>query len=174
MRKRPAVLLGAVLPAIASAAVACGSGSGAGSSAAFDPKTCQGGTLTVLNQSGLTEFDPARLYTSGGGALPTLVYRTLATRQRAPGEAGTKPVPDLATDLGKPSDDAKTWTYTLKDGLKFDDGTPITSKDVKYKGPYKGGGFVELAGTDAIFESPQHPYTRRLLDAVPTLAPLTA
>ncbi len=40
--------------------------------------------------------------------------------------------PDLATDLGKSSDGGKTWTYTLQEGLKFEDGSPITSKDVAY------------------------------------------
>ncbi|RAY17101.1 ABC transporter ATP-binding protein [Actinomadura craniellae] len=33
------------------------------------------------------------------------------------------------------------------------------------------GKIVELAGTDALFESPEHPYTRELLAAVPTLDP---
>ncbi|MFI0444093.1 ABC transporter substrate-binding protein [Actinomadura sp. 6N118] len=133
MRLRPTLLLGAALLTLVTTVAACGgSDSGGSSSAAFDPKNCQGGTLTVLNESGLAKFDPATLYTSGGGALPSLVYRTLTTRKRVAGEAGTTPVPDLATDLGTPSDDAKTWKYTLKDGLKFDDGTPIGSKDVKY------------------------------------------
>ncbi|GII52593.1 ABC transporter substrate-binding protein [Planotetraspora thailandica] len=102
------------------------------STAAFDPATCQGGTLRVLNQGDLTHYDPARLYTSGGGKIPTLLFRTLTTRNRVPGPDSTKVVPDLATDVGTPSDDAKTWTYHLKDGLKFEDGTPITSADIKY------------------------------------------
>jgi peptide/nickel transport system substrate-binding protein len=174
MRLRPPVLLAAAALAITSAAAACGGDSGSGGSSAFDPADCRGGTLTVLNQGGLDEFDPARLYTSGGGALPTLVYRTLTTRQRVAGEAGTRPVPDLATDLGTPSDNARTWTFTLKDGLKFDDGTPITAADVKYgiersfspdlpggapylhdwliggtgyKGPYDGGGDLKSIET---------------------------
>ncbi len=109
-----------------------GGGDSTASNAAFDPATCQGGTLTVLNQGGITHLDPARLYTSGGGNLPSLLFRTLTTRNRQPGEAGTKPAPDLATDLGTPSDGAKTWTYHLRDGLLFEDGTPITSADVKY------------------------------------------
>lgn len=109
-----------------------GSGDTTASNAAFDPATCQGGTLTVLNQGGITHLDPARLYTSGGGNIPSLLFRTLTTRNRQPGEAGTKAAPDLATDLGTPSDGAKTWTYHLRDGIQFEDGTPITSADVKY------------------------------------------
>ena len=41
-------------------------------------------------------------------------------------------MPDLATSLGKVSDNGLTWTYQLKPNLKFEDGTTVTSKDVKY------------------------------------------
>ncbi|BFU44008.1 ABC transporter substrate-binding protein [Krasilnikovia sp. MM14-A1004] len=109
-----------------------GGGDGGTTSAPFDPATCQGGTLTVLNQGGITHLDPARLYTSGGGNIPSLLFRTLTTRNRLPGEAGTTPAPDLATDLGTPSDGARTWTYHLRDDIVFEDGTPITAADVKY------------------------------------------
>ena len=43
-----------------------------------------------------------------------------------------KPAPDLATDLGTPSNGARTWTYHLRDDVFFEDGTPITAADVKY------------------------------------------
>jgi peptide/nickel transport system substrate-binding protein len=109
-----------------------GGGDTTTTSAGFDPATCQGGTLTVLNQGGITHLDPARLYTSGGGNIPSLLFRTLTTRNRQAGEAGTKPAPDLATDLGTPSNGARTWTYHLRDGIFFEDGTPITAADVKY------------------------------------------
>jgi peptide/nickel transport system substrate-binding protein len=126
-RSLPIVIVSALL------LTACeGNGGGEVSSAAFDPKTCQGGTLAVLNQGGLNRLDPARLYTSGGGNIPSLLFRTLTTRNRLQGEAGTKPAPDLATDLGTPSDGAKTWTYKLRDDIFFEDGTPITSADIKY------------------------------------------
>ncbi|AZM55388.1 ABC transporter substrate-binding protein [Streptomyces sp. WAC 01529] len=95
-------------------------------------KSAKGGTLTVLNRDPHTDFDPARLYTSGGGNVPSLVFRTLTTRNREDGAKGAEVVPDLATDLGKPSKNATVWTYTLKKGLKYEDGTPITSADVKY------------------------------------------
>ncbi|MFI5494131.1 ABC transporter substrate-binding protein [Actinoplanes sp. NPDC051859] len=131
MRRHLPLALAATL--LAGGLTACGNGGGGGSStAAFDPATCQGGTLAVLNQGGITHLDPARLYTSGGGNIPSLLFRTLTTRNRQPGDAGTKPAPDLATDLGTPSDGARTWTYRLRDDIFFEDGTPITAADVKY------------------------------------------
>ncbi|MCP2258345.1 peptide/nickel transport system substrate-binding protein [Streptoalloteichus tenebrarius] len=129
MRRK--IVLFAVAAVAGSVSVACGGGA-TSAAGAFDPATCQGGTLTVLNQRDESHLDPARLYTSGGGNIPSLLFRTLTTRTRAGGQEGTKVAPDLATNTGEPSDDAKTWTYHLRDGLKFDDGTPITAQDVKY------------------------------------------
>ncbi|MEU2826074.1 ABC transporter substrate-binding protein [Streptomyces bacillaris] len=119
---------------LAAGAAACGpedsKGGDSGSGAEGTPQ--KGGTLTVLNRSPQQDFDPARLYTSGGGNVPSLVFRTLTTRNREDGAEGAKVVPDLATDLGRPSEDATVWTYTLKEGLKYEDGTAITSADIKY------------------------------------------
>ncbi|UFQ17899.1 MULTISPECIES: ABC transporter substrate-binding protein [Streptomyces] len=118
---------------LASGAAACAGpkGNGAGSGG-DDGEPVKGGTLTVLNRDPQTDFDPARLYTSGGGNIPSLVFRTLTTRNREDGAKGAEVVPDLATDLGRPSKNATVWTYTLKKGLKYEDGSPITSTDVKY------------------------------------------
>lgn len=142
---------------------------------AFDAKNCQGGTLYILNQSDPTahHLDPARIYTSGGGAVPSLIFRTLTTRHRVPGEAGDQVVPDLATDTGKPSDDAKTWTYHLKDGLKFDDGTPITAKDIKWGversfAPELPGGIPYLRDWLVGGEDYKGPYKGKELDSIQT------
>ncbi|MEU6401349.1 ABC transporter substrate-binding protein [Streptomyces sp. NPDC046985] len=117
---------------VAAGAVACGPKDSGAQGAGGDSKPRKGGVLSVLNAQPQQDFDPARLYTSGGGNIPSLVFRTLTTRHRANGAAGAKVVPDLATDTGRPNKDATVWTYTLKKGLKFEDGTPITSADVKY------------------------------------------
>ncbi|WP_369249034.1 ABC transporter substrate-binding protein [Streptomyces sp. R41] len=117
---------------VAAGAAACGPKDNDAKSSGGDAKPQKGGTLTVLNANPQEDFDPARLYTSGGGNVPSLVFRTLTTRNRESGAAGAEVVPDLATDTGRPSKNATVWTYTLKKGLKYEDGTPITSADIKY------------------------------------------
>ncbi|MET9895577.1 ABC transporter substrate-binding protein [Streptomyces sp. NPDC006465] len=117
---------------VAAGAAACGPEDNDAKSSGGDSRPHKGGTLTVLNSNPQSDFDPARLYTSGGGNVPSLVFRTLTTRNREDGAAGAEVVPDLATDTGRPSKNATVWTYTLKKGLKFEDGTPITSADIKY------------------------------------------
>ena len=118
--------------AVAAGAVACGPEDSDAKAGGADAQPHKGGTLTVLNSDPQQDFDPARLYTSGGGNVPSLVFRTLTTRNREDGSAGAKVVPDLATDTGTPSENATVWTYTLKKGLKYEDGTAITSADIKY------------------------------------------
>ncbi|MFI9274260.1 ABC transporter substrate-binding protein [Kitasatospora sp. NPDC052896] len=134
MSMRRVVAAAAGFVALVGLATACGHGGGAGASdTAFDAATCQGGTLTVLAQNGQGKFDPAELYTSGGGKVPTLVFRTLTTRDHTTGgPESARVVPDLATDTGEPSQDATVWTYHLRPGLKYEDGTPITTQDIKY------------------------------------------
>ncbi|MFF7978367.1 ABC transporter substrate-binding protein [Streptomyces sp. NPDC007901] len=117
---------------VAAGAAACGPKDNDANGSSGDSAPHKGGTLSVLNSDPQSDFDPARLYTSGGGNVPSLVFRTLTTRNRANGAAGTKVVPDLATDTGRPSKNATVWTYTLKKGLKYEDGTAITSADIKY------------------------------------------
>ena len=126
-RRLIAVAVSAVL---AGGAAACGPKDDDAGPADATPH--QGGTLYVLNQNPQDNFDPARLYTSGGGNVPGLVFRTLTTRNRANGAAGTKVVPDLATNTGEPSKNATVWTYRLKGGLKYEDGSAVTSYDIKY------------------------------------------
>ncbi|MEU5253829.1 ABC transporter substrate-binding protein [Streptomyces longwoodensis] len=117
---------------LAAGAAACGPEDNDAKGSGGDSTPHKGGTLTVLNSEPQTDFDPARLYTSGGGNVPSLVFRTLTTRNRESGAAGAKVVPDLATDTGRPNKEATVWTYTLKEGLTYEDGTAITSADIKY------------------------------------------
>ncbi|GAA1218725.1 ABC transporter substrate-binding protein [Kitasatospora nipponensis] len=93
----------------------------------------RGGTLHILSNQDFSQLDPTRNWVEPemDFGLRTL-YRTLTTFKAAPGATGLEIVPDLATDLGTPSDGAKTWTFHLKDGLKYEDGSPIVADDIKY------------------------------------------
>jgi peptide/nickel transport system substrate-binding protein len=122
----------AVATAVALATAGCGANdpgtaqSSSGATAAVE----KGGTLTILASSTEINWDPAK---SQGLATTSLglVERRLTTWAVQPGKPATV-VPDLATSTGAVSDGGATWTYTLKDGIEFEDGTPITSADVKY------------------------------------------
>ncbi len=142
-RKRASV---ALVAAAMLAASACGSSAGdskkGGSGPALDnkaldsvvaPSDQKGGTLkTALGGAWGDSFDPGDTYYGYSWDFGRNYWRTLVTPKAAPGKAGQELVPDLATDLGKSSEGGKTWTYTLQKGLKFEDGSPITSKDIAY------------------------------------------
>ena len=113
-----------------------GGSSGAGQNAAvgkvFQPSTAKGGTLRYGLAGDWDSLDPGDTYYGYSFNFVRNYGRTLVVFKSAPGAEGTKLVPDLAETLGVPTDNAKTWTYKLRDGLKYEDGTPITSADIKY------------------------------------------
>lgn len=98
----------------------------------FAASNTKGGTLRMANAGDWDSLDPADMYYGYALDFVRLYGRALVMFASAPGDPGTKLVPDLAESLGTPSDGAKTWTYKLRQGVKFEDGTPVTSKDVKY------------------------------------------
>ncbi|MFD7589216.1 ABC transporter substrate-binding protein [Kitasatospora sp. NPDC059811] len=117
----------------ADAAAGSTKGPGAESGSIVGGTPVKGGTLTVLSNQDFAHLDPVRNWTMPNMDFGIrLLYRTLVTFKAEPGAAGSELVPDLATDLGRSSDGGKTWTFTLKDGVKYEDGTPIKSADVKY------------------------------------------
>ncbi|MCX4746661.1 ABC transporter substrate-binding protein [Kitasatospora sp. NBC_01287] len=92
----------------------------------------KGGTVTYEMKGTPDSLDPGNTYYAYIWNFSRLYSRALTTFQPGPGSAGDKLVPDLATGLGQVSDNGLTWTYHIRAGLKYDDGTPITTKDVKY------------------------------------------
>ena len=119
MRTTPPLI--AVLAAAALALTACSSG---GSAAKQDT------TLTLLAPSSTFLIDPASSQNLATTSL-SLLDRRLTTWDVKKGQ-DAKVVPDLATTTGTASDGGRTWTYTLKSGLKFSDGSAITSESIKY------------------------------------------
>ncbi len=92
----------------------------------------KGGTLQLWSSQDADSWDPAIGYYAFVWDLNRLYTRTLVNYPAKPGDDGLKLVPDLATDMPKITDDGKTYTFKLRSGIKFDDGTPVTSKDIKY------------------------------------------
>jgi peptide/nickel transport system substrate-binding protein len=90
-----------------------------------------GGKITVMQEGDFEHLDPQQIYVSNALDYSQLFHRTLTAYVEREGEP-LKLVGDLATNAGVTTDNGKTWTYTLRAGIKFDDGTPITSKDVAY------------------------------------------
>ncbi|GAA0283798.1 ABC transporter substrate-binding protein [Cryptosporangium japonicum] len=92
----------------------------------------KGGTVTLYTSGDFEHLDPQQNYvvpsqTTGSN----LLYRTL-TQYRENGDGKLEVVGDLATNTGEESNGGKTWKYTLKDGLKYEDGSAITAQDVAY------------------------------------------
>ena len=91
-----------------------------------------GGTLNVILSVPIAHLDPQQISTATDYNIARLFTRTLTTYRAAPGAAGSQIVPDLATDTGRPSQNNTVWDFTLKDGVKWQDGSPITCDQVKY------------------------------------------
>ncbi|MGN9784444.1 ABC transporter substrate-binding protein [Nonomuraea sp. ZG12] len=98
----------------------------------FNPSTKKGGTLKAAHSADWDSLDPGDTYYGYSFNFGRLYWRTLTMYKTGPGPDGNTVVPDLAESLGEPSDEGKTWTYKIKSGLKFEDGTPIGAKDVAY------------------------------------------
>ncbi|WTE68214.1 ABC transporter substrate-binding protein [Streptomyces sp. NBC_01615] len=107
-------------------------GANAATKDVVNASTKKGGTVTYELSDVPDSFDPGNTYYAYMYNLSRLYARPLMTFQPGAGEKGNTLVPDLAASKGVPSDGGKTWTYKLRSGLKYQDGSAITSKDVKY------------------------------------------
>ena len=98
----------------------------------YNPSDAKGGTLRMAITEAYDSTDPGDTYFGLSWNLVRNYARPLMTFKVAPGAEGAIPVPDLAEAPGVPSDGAKTWTYKIRKGVKYEDGTEVTSKDIKY------------------------------------------
>jgi peptide/nickel transport system substrate-binding protein len=149
----------------------------AGSKGIVNASDEKGGTLKFALSDDFDSIDPGDTYYAFSNNFlrfygrPLLTYKTLST-----GTDANTAVPDLAEALGKASDNNQTWEYKLREGLKYEDGSPILAEHVKYavlrtfdrgvlthgpayfpglieggdkfKGPYKDKKWKEFAGIE--------------------------
>jgi peptide/nickel transport system substrate-binding protein len=94
--------------------------------------TAEGGEVTIAQSSQPDYLDPALTYTVNGTEPLWLVYTPLLTYPHVEGQAGSELIPGLAEDLPEISADGKTYNLTLRDGLKFSDGTDVVASDFEH------------------------------------------
>lgn len=124
MRRRLNVM-GATILSLAIVLAACApAGPAAPQSSAGQPK--RGGTLVLARQGEVTNLDPHKVPAFTSARVFELVYSYL---MRLDENLGVQP--DLAESAAT-SSDGKTVTVKLRAGVKFHNGDPLTSADVKY------------------------------------------
>jgi peptide/nickel transport system substrate-binding protein len=78
-------------------------------------------------------MDPTGSYLlSNSSVLSGLVTRSLTQYVYDPDSGSLVLVPDIATDLGTPNADFTEWTYTIRNGVRFEDGRPVSADDIAF------------------------------------------
>jgi len=117
--------------------------SGSAGGQAFDPDRAApaapidgavpGGTVTALSYFDLGSMDPTEAYrTETVSILSGLVTRSLTQYVFEPTSGSMVLVPDIATDTGTPNEDFTEWSFTIRDGVRFEDGSEVTAEDVAF------------------------------------------
>jgi peptide/nickel transport system substrate-binding protein len=153
MKKSTGIRFGVGAASLALLLTACG-----GSGDAASGEGTKGGTLYILTEAEqILHLDPQRNYTGEDLAFASAyLNRTLTqyTLSKDNNEASAL-VADAATDTGTTADGGKTWEFTLKDGMKWEDGKDLTCEDFKY-------GISRTFATDVITDGPA--YAMSMLD----------
>ena len=139
-----AVLAGGLfLPACGGGSAAPAGGPSTGVEQVFDPNVeapaapiqgaRRGGTVTVLTWSVPDSLDPTHAYYADTTTiLSGLVTRSLTQYVWSPDSRSMVLIPDIATDLGTSNTNFTEWTFTIRDGVRFEDGTEVTAEDVAF------------------------------------------
>ena len=132
---RRGTVVGMSIPIVGFLASACGTGKKTGTSGGGADNAVQaggkqvqvrsGGTLKLgLSPGPSTEIDPLKVADEGGLGIMSQTGEFLAFS-----DDKLKLQPRLA-ESWKPSEDGSVWTFKIRQGVKFHDGTPMTARDV--------------------------------------------
>jgi YVTN family beta-propeller protein len=124
-----------------------------------------GGTLRVLYPRLPLHLDTALAYLPPEWSIVALTNDGLLGWKRVGGAAGGELVPDLAVALPSISDDRRTYTFQLREGIRYSDGRPVKASDVRYSferlwrlrpGPSSDAlrFYASIVGTDRCNENP--------------------
>jgi peptide/nickel transport system substrate-binding protein len=163
---RRSVVLGATAVVVAALAAGCGgSGKKGANTSTTSAAGGKGGTLiTRANAAPSGSPDPQVNYTLQEWQFLIITHDGLVAFKRVGGAEGTKLVPDLATAIPKPTDNGKTYKFTLRTGIKFSNGKTLTPQDIKatfvrlFKigdSPNAGSWYNAIQGGDACVKTPK-------------------
>lgn len=137
-------LLVALLVTIVTAALlgaGCGSSTSpsAGNASPGGGTPVKGGTMVVAYQADPQFLDPAADWEGNGWSIEHCMYNTFLTYASGVGTAGTKLVPDIATEVptvenGGITNGGKTYIFHIRPGIKFAPpvNREVTAQDFKY------------------------------------------
>jgi peptide/nickel transport system substrate-binding protein len=159
--KRWGVCLSSALLCSLSVIVASG-GSPAGASSSGYQSQHAGGTLHLLATAAGGSLDPQINYTLQYWQLYQATYDGLVAFQKVGGDPSFDVVPDLATAMPKVTNNGKTYTFTLRKGVKFSNGKTVTVADVlgtfqrlfKVSSPNVGSWYNDIVGGPACVTTP--------------------
>jgi peptide/nickel transport system substrate-binding protein len=90
----------------------------------------RGGTLTVV--FGVPPAaDPTQAYDQASTPTLATVYDGLVALRRSAGAQGLTLVPDLAITLPRPAEGGTTYTFTLRRGIRYSNGTLVRASDFR-------------------------------------------
>ncbi|MFE7776809.1 ABC transporter substrate-binding protein [Streptomyces sp. NPDC057445] len=123
---RKTLVLPAVVGLLAPVLAACGTtSSGAGGGDALVVGTTD---QFVATGDAPAPFDPAYAYDTGAW---NVLRQTVQTLMHVP-RGGGEPVPEAASRCSFTDTESESYRCTLRDGLNFADGKPVTAEDVKF------------------------------------------
>jgi YVTN family beta-propeller protein len=98
--------------------------------------THRGGTLTLRSAlpakgNPIDSIDTAVSYSPPASLLLRMAGDGLVGLNQASGLAGTQIVPDLAVSLPTPTDGGRTYTFTLRPGIRYSNGKPVRASDFR-------------------------------------------
>jgi peptide/nickel transport system substrate-binding protein len=122
---RRTALFGLLAASLALGLVAAGCG-GSGSSGS------ESGTMKASFSAFPDYMDPALSHTAEGWTALWNTYLPLLSYAHESGKAGSKVIPALAEAMPEVTNGGKTYTLTLRQGLKYSDGSPVKASDFPY------------------------------------------
>lgn len=121
----------------------------------------RGGTLKLVAHAAAGTLDPQINYTLEYWQIEQATYDGLLAFRKVAGTDGLTVVPDLAEAIPAPQDGGKTYTFKLRSGISFSDGTKLTVDDVastfrrifQVSSPTAGTFFSGIVGADQCLKS---------------------